>query len=217
MNIIPFSFESHQVRVIAGDDGEPWFIAKDVAGILDYSDAHEMCSRLDEDDKQNRQIAGFGNRGVIVINESGLYSAILGSRKPEAKKFKKWVTSEVLPAIRKTGAYIPNIDSINHLPPALAKQVGGIVKGIVHKELGQAINDALAYYLPDGENDSHLSPYPFLHSKTQASAMQASIHAGLQGGLAYARVVPGARLSFMRAEKKCTYKPVLARVPVILA
>lgn len=103
--VVPFSYNGMPLSAITGSDGEPWFIAKDVSGILEYSDAHEMCSRIDEDDKQNRQIPGFGNRGVIVINESGLYTAILGSTKPEAKPFKKWITSEVLPSIRKTGSY----------------------------------------------------------------------------------------------------------------
>lgn len=102
-----FDFNSHALRVIADEHGEPWFIAKDVAEILDYSDAHKMTSRLDNDEVQNRQIRGseFNNKGTIVINESGLYSAIFGSNKPEAKAFKKHVTSEVLPTIRKTGSY----------------------------------------------------------------------------------------------------------------
>lgn len=101
-----FNFNSTELRVITGDNGEPWFIAKEVAEILGYSDPFEMTKRLDEDEIQNLQIAGFGNRGVNIINESGLYNAILGSKKPEAKPFKKWVTSEVLPSIRKTGQYL---------------------------------------------------------------------------------------------------------------
>ncbi|AMO36398.1 Bro-N domain-containing protein [Thauera humireducens] len=105
MNITPFNFNGAPIRVITDDNGEPWFIAMEVADILDYSDAHKMCVRLDDDEKQNRQIGGFGNRGVTIINESGLYSAILGSSKQEAKPFKRWVTHEVLPAIRKTGSY----------------------------------------------------------------------------------------------------------------
>lgn len=103
--IIPFNYNGHNLSTITDEQGEVWFIAKEVAEILDYSDSHEMTTRLDADEKQNRQIAGFGNRGVTTINESGLYSAILGSTKPEAKPFKKWVTSEVLPSIRKTGSY----------------------------------------------------------------------------------------------------------------
>ena len=71
-----------------------------------------MTRRLDSDEIQNLQIVGFGNRGVSVINESGLYNAILGSKKPQAKAFKKWITSEVLPSIRKQGYYLtPNVES----------------------------------------------------------------------------------------------------------
>lgn len=102
--VIPFNFESREVRTLLVDD-QPWFVAMDVADALHYSDAQAMTRRLDDDEIQNRQIVGFGNRGVIIINESGLYSAILRSRKAEAKRFKKWVTAEVLPAIRKHGHY----------------------------------------------------------------------------------------------------------------
>ena len=87
-------------------NGEPYFVAMDIAKALGYVDAYSMTRRLDSDEVQNLQIGGFGNRGVNVINESGLYNAILGSEKPEAKQFKKWVTSEVLPSIRKHGAYL---------------------------------------------------------------------------------------------------------------
>jgi len=92
--------------------GEPWFIAKEIADILGYGDAEAMTRRLDDDEVQNRQIVGFGNRGVNLINESGLYSTIIGSNKPEAKRFKKWVTSEVLPSIRKTGQYVKPVERI---------------------------------------------------------------------------------------------------------
>lgn len=102
--IIPLSFEGFSIRLL-DLEGSPWFVAMEVAVVLDYSDAFEMTKRLDDDEKQNLQIAGFGPRGVTVISESGLYSAILSSRKPEAAKFKKWVTAEVLPSIRKTGSY----------------------------------------------------------------------------------------------------------------
>lgn len=104
-NITPFVFEGHSVTVISDDDGSLHFVAMEIAEILNYSDAYEMTKRLDEEEKQNRQIAGFGNRGVTVISESGLYDAILGSNKAEAKPFQKWVRSEVLPSIRKTGSY----------------------------------------------------------------------------------------------------------------
>lgn len=107
-----FQFHTHQLNVIVDDIGEPWFIAKHVAKILEYSDAEALTRKLDDDEIQNRQIVGFGPRGVNLINESGLYSAILTSKKPAAKAFKRWVTHDVLPAIRKTGSYqvIPNLD-----------------------------------------------------------------------------------------------------------
>lgn len=88
-------------------DGEPWFIAVDIAKVLDYRTAYDMTRILDEDEKGTQIVrTPGGNQNVIVINESGIYSSILRSRKPEAKQFKKWVTSEVLPSIRKYGAYL---------------------------------------------------------------------------------------------------------------
>ncbi len=106
-NIIPFDFNSNEIRVIQDESGEPWFVAKDVADILEYSQTDKMTKLLDDDEFQNRQIggSGFNNKGTLLINESGLYSAVLRSKKPQAKKFKKWITSEVLPSIRKTGSY----------------------------------------------------------------------------------------------------------------
>lgn len=104
-NIINFQFENNPVQVVSDEHGEPWFIAKEIAAVLGYSDAEAMTRRLDDDEKQNLQIVGFGPRGVTIINESGLYASILGSSKLEAKPFKRWVTHEVLPSLRKTGRY----------------------------------------------------------------------------------------------------------------
>jgi prophage antirepressor-like protein len=100
-----FAFHSHPFTVITDEHGASWFVAKEVSDILEYSDAEAMTRKLDEDEVQNLQIVGFGNRGVNVINESGLWSSVLRSTKPEAKAVKKWLTSEVLPAIHKTGGY----------------------------------------------------------------------------------------------------------------
>ena len=87
-------------------DREPWFVAADVCEVLTV--ATEQTRRLDDDEKGLRTMQTPGGpQQMLVINESGLYSLILTSRKPEAKRFKKWVTSEVLPSIRKTGAYVP--------------------------------------------------------------------------------------------------------------
>ncbi len=88
-------------------DGEPWFVGKDVAGILGYADTFGALKKhVDEEDKQNCQNNSFESpRGLTIINESGLYSLVLSSKLPSAKAFKRWVTSEVLPAIRKHGTY----------------------------------------------------------------------------------------------------------------
>lgn len=88
-------------------NNEPYFVGKDVADILGYSNTRDALSKhIDDEDKLTSQITTAGqNRNVIVINESGLYSLILSSKLPTAKKFKRWVTSEVLPSIRKHGMY----------------------------------------------------------------------------------------------------------------
>lgn len=86
--------------------GEPWFVAADVARALGYRDAYNLARRLDEDEKGTHSVSTLGGQQEMsVISESGLYSAILTSQVEGAKEFKRWVTAEVLPAIRKTGTY----------------------------------------------------------------------------------------------------------------
>ena len=88
-------------------DGEPWFVAKDVAKTLGYRMASDMTRRLDDDEKGTRSVrTPGGEQELSVITEAGLYSAILGSKIPGARDFKRWVTHEVLPAIRRTGGYM---------------------------------------------------------------------------------------------------------------
>lgn len=98
--------EFGQVRTMM-IDGEPWFVGKDVADILEYQNSPKAIrDHVDEEDKLTERIVMSGqNREAILINESGLYSLILSSKLPNAKKFKHWVTSDVLPAIRRTGTY----------------------------------------------------------------------------------------------------------------
>lgn len=107
MTIQPFNFQGHEVRVVQRQDGQPLWVAIDVSRVLGFSEASAMTRHLDEDEKglSNWQTPG-GSQQMITITESGLYSAILRSRKPEAKEFKRWVTHEVLPAIRKHGGYL---------------------------------------------------------------------------------------------------------------
>lgn len=105
--ITTFTYNMNRVRTVF-KEGEPWFVLKDVCEILDIGNNRMVAERLDDDEKNSVSITD-GNRGnpnFTVISESGLYNVIFLSRKPEAKKFKKWVTSEVLPSIRKTGSYV---------------------------------------------------------------------------------------------------------------
>ena len=141
--IVNFDFEGHQLCAIELS-GEPWFVGKEVSEILGYSDAFEMTKRLDDDEKQNLQIAGFGNRGVTCINESGLYSAIIGSKKDEAKRFKKWVTAEVLPSIRKTGGYM--VSAPDETPEQLALRAMTVLQATVERQKAQ-----LAEAMPKAE------------------------------------------------------------------
>lgn len=109
-DVLDFQFEGHDVRAIA-IDGEPWFVGKDVAEALGYgkgkSITNAVTSHVDDEDKGVTKIMTPGGRQkMIIINESGLYSLILSSKLDSAKKFKKWVTNEVLPSIRKNGGYI---------------------------------------------------------------------------------------------------------------
>ncbi len=102
-------------------DGEPWFVGKDIAQILGYSDVNKaIAMHIDNEDKKlnDKTSSSFGQRGATLINESGLYSLVLSSKMPKAKEFRRWVTSNVLPTIRKTGGYVANEDMFieNYLP-----------------------------------------------------------------------------------------------------
>ena len=92
-----------QIRMVMVDD-EPWFVAKDISDKLGYAQTSNMMKRIDDEDFKSSVLDGM-NMKSLLINESGLYSAIIGSKLPSAKQFKHWVTSEVLPSIRKHGAY----------------------------------------------------------------------------------------------------------------
>ncbi|MGN8855192.1 phage antirepressor [Catenibacterium mitsuokai] len=101
-----FNFENHEVRSLLLNN-EPWFVGKDVADVLGYADTNQAIRKhVDNEDRLTRRFDGTGqSRDMTIINESGLYSLVLSSKLPSAKKFKRWVTSDVLPALRKTGQY----------------------------------------------------------------------------------------------------------------
>lgn len=107
--------EFGQIRTVV-IDSDAWFVGKDVALALGYADVNKaIAMHVDDEDKKlnDKTSPSFGQRGATLINESGLYSLILSSKLPTAKKFKRWVTSEVLPAIRKTGGYIPHDEEMS--------------------------------------------------------------------------------------------------------
>lgn len=105
---LPLQFEGHQVRIVTDDAGIPWFVAADVCSALALGNSSQALTRLEADEKGviSTDTPG-GRQSMTTVNEPGLYSLILSSRKPEAKRFKRWVTHEVLPAIRRTGRYAP--------------------------------------------------------------------------------------------------------------
>jgi len=106
-------FESEEfgrIRVVE-IDGQPWFILKDICYVLNLSNPTMIAERLDDDEKEILKpkpglVLDIPNRGLIIVNESGLYAVIIRSDKPEAKKFRRWITNEILPSIRQHGAYI---------------------------------------------------------------------------------------------------------------
>ena len=132
----PFLFESKQVRIVPDERGDPWFVAADICRVLELPDVTRALRGLD-DDERGTTVAekwdGVGDKlsgrntavSMNTISEPGLYKLLARSHKPEAKRFDRWVRHEVLPSIRKTGAY--------QLPDA--RQIGGIVKAVVGKQI----------------------------------------------------------------------------------
>ena len=99
-----FNFENREVRMHMVD-GDPWFVGKDVADVLGYSETNAMTRRLNDDDFISVKLSGMNMKSVL-INESGLYAAVMGSKLDSSRKFQRWVTKEVLPSIRKHGGYL---------------------------------------------------------------------------------------------------------------
>jgi len=105
-------------------DGEPWFVAADVCRALELGDTHKAVERLDDDEKGRSSIPTLGGaQELLMVNEPGLYALVLGSRKPEAKAFRRWITHEVIPAIRKHGGYLtpPTIEQLLDNPDLIVE------------------------------------------------------------------------------------------------
>ena len=117
-SLAPFAFEGRQLRVITDDRGATWFVAADVCAVLEIRNQWDAFTRLDDDEKGVSSIpTAGGHQSMTTVNEPGLYSLIFGSRKPEARAFKRWVTHEVLPVIRRTGSY--STAPTPQLPPGI--------------------------------------------------------------------------------------------------
>lgn len=151
MNEIVKVFNDHPVRIM-NNNGEPWFIAKDVCSILGLTNPTEALRSLDGDEKNTLRITeGIqkGNPNVNIISESGLYKLIMRSRKPAAKKFVKWVTKDVLPSIRKTGAYVaPNIsiEEMEALKSTLIEEIDRRLHGEYENRRLKSIIKTLSEY-----------------------------------------------------------------------
>ena len=124
-----FKYGDNQVRTIQ-QDGEPWFVLRDVCHALDIARGARVAERLDEDEVRQAYITdGMGRQQeTAIINESGLYTVILRSDKPQAKPFRRWVTHEVLPSIRRTGSYGMTIPSVYPAKATSAGEVAQLLK-----------------------------------------------------------------------------------------
>lgn len=130
--ITTFNFESSEVRTVLMD-GEPWFVAKDVCAVLEIGNSRMAVTRLDEDGVSTTDIIDSMGRTqqASVVNEAGVYELVFLSRKPEAKAFKRWLTHEVLPAIRKTGSYTA-------MPQTYSEALRELAANVEAKELAEA-------------------------------------------------------------------------------
>jgi len=159
-HLVPFAYEGHQVRTVLVD-GTPWFVAGDVCAVLGIGRPQDATRYLDDDERGRCPLdTPSGDQQVSIINEPGLYSLILRSRKPEAKAFKRWVTHEVLPAIRRTGSYVPAPAS----PPALPDMSTGEGQLAVLDMFREQVTQRMALereldethaYVDDIEPDAH--------------------------------------------------------------
>lgn len=131
-DLIPFTYDDRPVRVLHFDTG-PEFVAPDVARILGYSEASAMTRTLDDDEKGLRTVQTPGGpQQLTAITEAGLYSAILRSRVPEAKRFKRWITHEVIPSIRKTGSY--QVAPVYQLPASYSEALRALAQEVEARE-----------------------------------------------------------------------------------
>ena len=156
-NLQVFNYQNKNVRTVE-KDGQIWFVAKDVCDVLELTNPTEAIKSLDDDEKNTLRISegiqqNRGNPNVNIISESGLYTLVMRSNKPEAHKFRKWVTSEVLPTLRKTGSYsIPTRETETKPPLSVANEILPITErilaaaGIKGNQLALALDRTAKHY-----------------------------------------------------------------------
>lgn len=146
-----FAYGEQQVRTVLSE-GEPWWVLTDVCRVLGLKRADSTARKLDDDEKGTHLVSTLrGKQQVITVNESGLYAVILRSDKPEAKKFKRWVTHEVLPSIRQTGAYAMSTQAPERTVPVAAPVVPELSAGVRLKRAEMLIRAAEHPALPQDE------------------------------------------------------------------
>ena len=177
-----FSFEQRDVRVVM-KGSEPWWVAKDIADVLDFRDAANAIRLLDEDEKGTQKVSTpGGEQEMLIISESGLYTLIMRSNKPEAKRFRKWVTSTVLPSIRKTGGYGVRADGpsesmkradamLNNSRVRLAKFVRETVKDIWDFLSPEAKQSYSSYVVETATGQPGLIPLPVVEKTYTATEL----------------------------------------------
>lgn len=151
-SLMVFQFESQEVRFIGTAD-KPWWVVADVCAVLEIKNPSQAIARLDDDE---RSMFNIGRQGEAwCVNESGLYSLVLSSRKPQAKRFKKWITSEVIPSIRKTGSYstMPDTTPTNSAPEInlIKEAITAILNtaGLHQNLIAGAVGNALVKQYPE--------------------------------------------------------------------
>ena len=168
-----FNYNNNAVRTIE-KDGEPWFVLKDVCNVLGISKYRDTAERLDADERASVRVDTLGGKQEMTcINESGLYNVILRSDKPEAKPFRKWITAEVLPAIRKTGAYMTpetiekvlmNPDTIISLATQIKELQAKVAESKPKVEYFDALVDRnLLTNFRDTAKELHVAPKAFIN------------------------------------------------------
>ena len=194
--LISYTFKNNSVRTLVKDNA-PWFVATEVAKALEYREAGKATRLLDDDEKDTHIVGTLGGKQELtIINESGLYSLILRSRKPEAKAFKKFVTSEVLPSIRKTGTYVTPAQQELGLVPVSSytrrlpsgpreiklsdkarSEIGGIVKACLKDITVTQTVDPIGYNIPESLKQPDVVP---AEVEKELWRLTEQLHYGLQ-------------------------------------